>query len=214
VLSRRHDVGGFRAGVIALGFTDPAHFSRLFKATYGYNAAALTDSHLHERSRCPPPGSVKMVAHELQKGDHMEQTVEAMSAIPGRMYDAWNRGDVAGFFADFAEDALFAELEGTIYRGRAEMIAAHEKLFATVLKGSRLVRGEVSFARIISPGTGVVHGRVGILMPGEEDPPSTRFSMQHFVTVWRNDRWLVVALENARILSLESMAALESLTAG
>ncbi|WP_216897821.1 helix-turn-helix domain-containing protein [Nocardia alni] len=26
------------------GFTDPAHFSRLFKATYGYNAAALTSS--------------------------------------------------------------------------------------------------------------------------------------------------------------------------
>lgn len=26
------------------GFVDPAHFSRLFKATYGYNAAALADS--------------------------------------------------------------------------------------------------------------------------------------------------------------------------
>jgi uncharacterized protein (TIGR02246 family) len=154
-----------------------------------------------------------MVAQASQKGDHMEQSVEAMSAIPGRMYDAWNRGDVAGFFADFAEDALFAELEGTIYRSRAEMVAAHEELFATVLKGSRLVRGEVPFARIISPGVGVVHGRVGILMPGEEEPPSTRFSMQLFVTVWRNDRWLVVALENARILSLESMAALESLAA-
>jgi uncharacterized protein (TIGR02246 family) len=143
----------------------------------------------------------------------MEQSVEAMSAIPLRMYEAWNRGDVAGFFADFAEDALFAELEGTIYRSRADMIAAHEELFATVLKGSRLVRGEVQFARIISPGVGVVNSRVGILMPGEEEPPSTRFSMQLFVTVWRNDRWLVVALENARILSLESMAALESLTA-
>jgi uncharacterized protein (TIGR02246 family) len=143
----------------------------------------------------------------------MEQSVEAMSAIPLRMYEAWNRGDVAGFFADFAEDALFAELEGTIYRSRADMIAAHEELFATVLKGSRLVRGEVQFARIISPGVGVVNSRVGILMPGEEEPPSTRFSMQLFVTVWRNDRWLVVALENARILSLESMAALESLAA-
>jgi uncharacterized protein (TIGR02246 family) len=143
----------------------------------------------------------------------MEQSVEAMSAIPGRMYEAWNRGDVAGFFADFAEDALFAELEGTIYRSRAEMIAAHEALIGTVMKGSRLERGEVPFARIVSPGVGVVHGRVGILMPGEEEPPSTRFSMQLFVTVWRNDRWVVAALENARLLSLETMAALESLAA-
>ncbi|MFD2418404.1 SgcJ/EcaC family oxidoreductase [Amycolatopsis pigmentata] len=144
----------------------------------------------------------------------MDQSVEALSAIPLRMYEAWNREDVAGFFADFAEDALFAELEGTIYRSRTEAIAAHEELFATVMKGSRLVRGEVPFARIISPGVGVVHGRVGILMPGEEEPPQTRFSMQLYVTAWRNDRWVVVALQNARLLSLETMGALESLATG
>lgn len=50
--------------------------------------------------------------------------------------------------------------------------------------------------------------RVGILMPGEEKPPSTRFSMQ----VWRDGRWVVAALENARLLSLQTMSALESLT--
>ncbi|WP_329066765.1 SgcJ/EcaC family oxidoreductase [Streptomyces sp. NBC_01429] len=144
----------------------------------------------------------------------MEQSVEAMSAIPGRMYEAWNRGDVAGFFADFAEDVLFAELEGTVYRSRAEAVAAHEQILGTVMKGSQLLRGEVVFARIVSPGVGVVHSRVGIQMPGEEEPPSTRFSMQLFVTVWQNDRWVVTALENARLLSLESMAHLESMPAG
>ncbi|MEV7091136.1 SgcJ/EcaC family oxidoreductase [Streptomyces sp. NPDC093085] len=143
-----------------------------------------------------------------------EQSVEAISAIPGRMYEAWNRGDVAGFFADFAEDVLFAELEGTVYRSRAEAVTAHEALLGTVMKGSRLVRGEVYFARIVSPGVGVVHSRVGIQMPGEEEPPSTRFSMQLFVTVWRDGRWVVAALENARLLSLETMAALDSLAVG
>ncbi|GAA2590624.1 hypothetical protein GCM10010435_81620 [Winogradskya consettensis] len=141
----------------------------------------------------------------------MEQSIEAISAIPFRMYEAWNRGDTAGFFADLAEDVLFAELEGTIYRSRADAIAAHEELLGTVMKGSQLVRGEVHFARIVSPGTGVVHSRVGILMPGEDEPPSTRFSMQLFVVVWRDDRWVVAALENARLLSLASMAALETL---
>jgi uncharacterized protein (TIGR02246 family) len=144
----------------------------------------------------------------------MEQSIEAMSAIPIRMYEAWNRGDVAGFFADFAEDVLFAELEGTIYRSRAEAIAAHEQLLGTVMKGSQLVKGEVLFARIVGPGTGVVHSRVGILMPGEDEPPSTRFSMQLFVVVWRDDHWVVAALENARLLSLKTMAALEGLADG
>jgi uncharacterized protein (TIGR02246 family) len=140
----------------------------------------------------------------------VEQTIETLSAIPGRMYEAWNRGDVDGFFADFAEDAVFAELEGTIYRSRAEMIATHKQLLGSVMAGSRLVRGEVPFALIVSPGVGVVHGRVGILMPGETEPPPTRFSMQLFVAVWRDERWVVVALENARVLSLETMAVLES----
>ncbi|MEZ0111134.1 uncharacterized protein (TIGR02246 family) [Catenulispora sp. EB89] len=144
----------------------------------------------------------------------MERSIEAMSAIPGRMYEAWNRGDVPGFFADFAEDALFAELEGTIYRGRAEMIAAHQMLFDTVIKGSQLVRSEIGFARLVGPDTGVVNSRVGMLMPGETEPPATRFSMQLYVMAWQEDRWVVVALENARILSMESMAALESLAAG
>ena len=76
------------------------------------------------------------------------------------------------------------------------------------MAGSRLVQGEVLFARIVSRGTGVLHGRVGILMPGERQPPLTRFSIQLFV--WRDDRWVVVALENARVLSLETMAAMES----
>jgi uncharacterized protein (TIGR02246 family) len=78
-----------------------------------------------------------MEAAEKQKGDRMEQSVEAMSTIPTRMYEAWNRGDVAGFFADFAEDVVFAELEGTIYQSRAEAIAAHEDLLGTVMKGSQ-----------------------------------------------------------------------------
>ena len=141
----------------------------------------------------------------------MEQSIQAMSAIPTRMYEAWNRGDVDGFFADFAEDVLFAELEGTIYRSRADAITAHEQLLGTVMKGSQLVRGEVLFARIVGPGTGVVHSRVGILMPGENEPPSTRYSMQLFVVSWRDDRWVVVALENARLLSLKTMELLESL---
>jgi len=144
----------------------------------------------------------------------MAQSVEAMSAIPARMIEAWNRADAAGFFADFADDAVSAEVDGTIFRSRTEMIAAQEAMFGTVLKGSRLVRGEVPFAKIVSPGAGVVHHRVGLLMPGEKEAPATRFSMQLYVMVWRDDRWVVAAMENARVLSLETMAAIETMAAG
>ncbi|WP_433559464.1 SgcJ/EcaC family oxidoreductase [Pseudonocardia xinjiangensis] len=142
----------------------------------------------------------------------MNEPTEAISAIPARMNEAWNRGDATTFFADFADDAVFADFEGTIYRGRQEMIASHQPIFDTVMKGSRLAQGEVLFAEIIQPGWGVVHHRVGIALPSEDEPPPSRRSMQLFVTAWQNDRWEVVALQNSRLISLEAAAALESIT--
>jgi hypothetical protein len=96
-------------------------------------------------------------------------------------------------------------------RGRDEMIATHQQIFDTVMRGSRLVQGDVPFARIIRPGWGVVHHRVGIALPSEEEPPPSRRSMQLFVVVWQNNRLEVVALQNSRLISLEAAMALESL---
>ncbi|MFE9687991.1 SgcJ/EcaC family oxidoreductase [Streptomyces sp. NPDC006285] len=143
----------------------------------------------------------------------MEQSVEAMSAIPARMNQGWNRGDATAFVADFADDAELVDFEGTIHKGREAVIAFNQPLFDTVLKGSRLVRGEVPFARIVRPGWGVVHHRVAMVMPGEEEPPSSRYFMQLLALVWQNDRWEIAALQNARLISLETAMALDAQTA-
>lgn len=140
----------------------------------------------------------------------MEQSIEALAAVPARMREAWDRGDSTAFFADFAEDAVFTEFEGTVQHGRAAMIAAQQPVLDTVMKGSRLVHGEVPYARIAGPGCGVVHHRAGILLPGEEEPPPVRFIMQLLVAAWQHDRWEVVAMQNSRVVSLASAMALES----
>jgi uncharacterized protein (TIGR02246 family) len=141
----------------------------------------------------------------------MEQSVEAMSAIPARMNEGWNRGDAAAFLADFADDAELVDFEGTVHKGREKMIAFHQPVFDTVMKGSRLVQGDVLFARIVGPGCGVVHHRMVMAMPGEEEPPPSRTFLQLLVVVWQNDRWEVAALQNSRLISLETAMALESL---
>jgi uncharacterized protein (TIGR02246 family) len=141
----------------------------------------------------------------------MEQSVEAMRAIPARMNDGWNRGDAAAFLADFADDAELVDFEGTVHKGREKMVAFHQPIFDTVMKGSRLLRSDVLFARIIGPGWGVVHHRMVMAMPGEEEPPPTRIFMQLLAVVWQNDRWEVAALQNSRLISLETAMALESL---
>jgi uncharacterized protein (TIGR02246 family) len=143
----------------------------------------------------------------------MDQTVTTMSAIPGRMNDAWNHGDATAFAADFADDAHFVAFEGTILHGRDEIVAFHQPLFDTVLKGSTLVDGDVAFAKIVAPGWGVVHHRLRVIMPGEEQPLPSRDSMQLLAVRWQIDRWEVVALQNSRVLSMESQMVLDDLAA-
>ncbi|GAB3256719.1 SgcJ/EcaC family oxidoreductase [Kineosporia babensis] len=141
----------------------------------------------------------------------MEQTVETLSAVASRMGRAWNDGDAAGFFADFAEDGKLVEFEGTIGQGRQALVQAQTPLFETVLKGSRLVDSSVEFAEIVQPGVGIVHHRAVLLMAGETDPLPTRYLSQLYVLHWRDERWQIVALHNSRVLSFRSIAQLDAL---
>lgn len=78
-----------------------------------------------------------------------------------------------------------------------------------MLKGSRLVRGEVSFARIVGPGLGVVHHRFGMVMAGEEEPLPSRYFLQLFAVVRQNGRWEIATLQNSRLVSLDAAMALD-----
>ncbi|MFF0345189.1 SgcJ/EcaC family oxidoreductase [Kribbella sp. NPDC004875] len=144
----------------------------------------------------------------------MEQTVEAMAAIPARMNAGWNNGDAAAFAAELADDAELVDFEGTIHRGREAVIAFNQPMFDTVLKGSRMVRSEVPFARIVHPGWGVVHHRVCLVMPGEDEALSNRCFMQLLAVGWQNGRWEVATLQNARLVTLESAMTLDAQSAG
>ncbi|NDZ78946.1 SgcJ/EcaC family oxidoreductase [Streptomyces sp. SID10853] len=144
----------------------------------------------------------------------MEPTVEALSAVPARMIEGWNRGDAAAFVADFAQDAELVDFDGTVHKGRDTVIASQQPVFDTVLKGSRLVRSEVSFARVVGPGWGVVHHRFGMVMAGEKEPLPSRYFLQLFALVWQNDRWEVATLLNSRLVSLDAAMALDGQAAG
>ena len=143
----------------------------------------------------------------------MQSAVEAMSAIPAGLAEAWNDGDATAFAADFSDDAKFIAFEGTILNGPGEITAFHQPIFDTFLKGSRIVDSEVVFAREIEPGFGVVHNRIRVIMPGETAPLPSRDSMQLIVVRLRGDHWEAVALQNSRILTLESQDVLDRFAA-
>ncbi|WP_227979646.1 SgcJ/EcaC family oxidoreductase [Nocardia spumae] len=62
----------------------------------------------------------------------------AIRALIQRTQDAWARGDGAAYGACFADDASDVTYMGTVYHGGAEIGRAHQVLFDSVLRGTRL----------------------------------------------------------------------------
>ncbi|MFE7799577.1 SgcJ/EcaC family oxidoreductase [Nocardia sp. NPDC057440] len=62
----------------------------------------------------------------------------AIRALIERSQDAWNRGDGTAYGACFTADATDVTYVGTVYHGGDEIGRAHQALFDSFLKGSRL----------------------------------------------------------------------------
>ncbi|MRH87896.1 SgcJ/EcaC family oxidoreductase [Nocardia sp. SYP-A9097] len=62
----------------------------------------------------------------------------AIRALIELTQDAWNRGDGAAYGACFTADATDVTYVGTVYHGGTEIGQAHQALFDTFLKGTRL----------------------------------------------------------------------------
>ncbi|MEU2039877.1 SgcJ/EcaC family oxidoreductase [Nocardia niwae] len=62
----------------------------------------------------------------------------AIRALIERSRHAWNAGDGAAYGACFTADATDVTYVGTVYHGGAEIGRAHQALFDSFLKGTRL----------------------------------------------------------------------------
>lgn len=62
----------------------------------------------------------------------------AIRALLERSREAWNAGDGAAYGACFTADATDVTYVGTVYHGGAEIGRAHQALFDSFLKGTRL----------------------------------------------------------------------------
>lgn len=67
-----------------------------------------------------------------------ERDIAAIRALLARSQDAWNRGDGAAYGACFTADATDVTFVGTVYHGGPEIGRAHQALFDSFLKGTRL----------------------------------------------------------------------------
>lgn len=116
-----------------------------------------------------------------------------IAAVLRRSQDAWNSGDGAAYGACFTADATDITFVGTLYRGAADIGRAHQALFDSFLKGTRL-HLEVIESRLLTPDTAVVITRGEVA----KKPPK-RLGKRATYTLIRNaDGWRIAAVQKTK----------------
>lgn len=118
----------------------------------------------------------------------------AIRALLDRSADAWDRGDGKAYGECFTADATDVTYLGTVYQGGAEIGRAHQALFHSFLKGTRLTVEIVEIRRCGSD-TAIV------LTRGESSKrPSKKLRKLATYTVVRDTdgQWRIAAVQKTR----------------
>jgi uncharacterized protein (TIGR02246 family) len=116
----------------------------------------------------------------------------AIGVLLDEMVDAWDRGDGASYAAAFTADASYITYVGTVYHGGAEIGRAHQALFDSFLKGTRLASQTTSI-RFYGADAAVVLTRGDTY---KKNPGKLR-KVQTFTVVRQGDgRWKIAAFQN------------------
>jgi uncharacterized protein (TIGR02246 family) len=122
--------------------------------------------------------------------------------------DAWNRGDAAGYGAQFTDDADFVAWTGAHGRGRQAIEDAHRQLFDGPLAGSRmiLVDDDAESAppeslRFVRPDTAIMIVSGVVTLASQLATGPDHESVQTLVLIKNANRWRVTVFHNTRRLA-------------
>lgn len=117
----------------------------------------------------------------------------AVTTVLDRLTAAWNAGDGAAYGAEFTADATYITYVGTLYVGGTEIGAAHQALFDSFLKGTRLA-SEIVGVRFTGPDTALVVTRGDV----HKGRPGKLHKIQTYTLVRQAGDWKVAAFQNTK----------------
>lgn len=119
-------------------------------------------------------------------------TQTAITDVPHRLFDAWNRGDAAGVAAQFTTDGHMIPSNGAYLTSRTAIANFYTGAFAGPLKGTRMI-GKPLTVRCLSNNTAVIDGLGGLLKPGDTytDPEQVPIGQRIIVS------WTAVRVDGA-----------------
>ncbi|HEX8701410.1 MAG TPA: SgcJ/EcaC family oxidoreductase [Myxococcaceae bacterium] len=133
------------------------------------------------------------------------QDEAAIRQLVAAQTEAWNRHDAAAWSKDFAPDADFVNIVGSVFQGRAEIEQRHAGIFASIFKESRT---QVTVRKLVflGPEAAVVDmdhevtGHSG-LPPGVQntDASGTLRTRMKYVLRKSAGKWQIVAGQNTDV---------------
>ena len=136
----------------------------------------------------------------------------ALRKLVAEQTEAWNRSDAAAWSRDFAPDAAFINIVGTVFNGREEIEKRHAAIFESLFKGSRT---EVTVTRVLFVDNAVavvdmdhvVTGYAGLPPGVQATEPGVLKTRMRFVMKKTGKAWRIVAGQNTDVKPMPAKAA-------
>ena len=147
--------------------------------------------------------SLLLLSTACNNPDHAQDEVDLRQLVSVQT-DAWNTHDATAWSKDFADDAEFINIVGTVFQGHAEIETRHAAIFASIFKASH---DEVTVRKVAFPGPDVavvdmvheVTGHTG-LPPGVQNTEEGLLRTQMKFVLKRTDgQWRIVAGQNTDV---------------
>jgi uncharacterized protein (TIGR02246 family) len=127
----------------------------------------------------------------------------AVRALLARLFDAWRRGDGAGYASCFCEGSDYITFNGIHLRGRSENAELHSALFRGVLKGTT-ISADIEVIDLLAP-------NVALLLTAGR---GRKKSFQTYILVKRDGEWLIRSFQNTRVRPFSAWMTRKSIKRG
>jgi uncharacterized protein (TIGR02246 family) len=127
----------------------------------------------------------------------------AAAEIVAALESAWNRADGVEFARYFAEDADFVNIYGMHGKGREAIGAAHDMIFRTVYRGSRMSM-TITQLRTLREGVALMHLHSRLEVP-EGPLQGEMHGAPSAVLTLKDGRWVIAAFHNTLVQTPPAM---------
>ena len=146
---------------------------------------------------------VAVGAAEAQTMQMAPSDQAAITRILAAEEAAWNAGDAVAFAAATTPDVVFTNIIGMFSVGRAPFVAQHERIFATIYKGSTMTQ-TVEHIALVRPDVAVVDTLTSVrgfasLPPGMAATDGALRTRLEQVMVRGDSGWTVAAFHNVAV---------------